>query len=357
MERLRLGAGAMRTPAPPALRSFAPRTALHGGRGSWRAGRDPGGPGMCRAWGLGRWSGGGQLGGRWGAGVPLRCPRGFAPAPCPRAAGRGRSYWGHGTEPTDRQKPTSCRSHHSQGRPPPDNKAPFCPATRTGPPQQPAPAQQRPPRRQLSNRARRHGDHLLARFHAPLRQEGDAHPHGARRSGPIGSGPGVERRGRGPTPGVAAQVGLDAAGKTTILYKLKLGEIVTTIPTIGEQGWGRGEKTEGWTQIARKGRAKAHAPTLLPCMPRLQRRDGRVQEHLVHRVGRGRPGQGARIRVVGAMRLPACAILARASPAAQRAVDLLWGSRVCSRSPGGSVGCARPLPRSGTGHLSLVQVN
>lgn len=28
-------------------------------------------------------------------------------------------------------------------------------------------------------------------------------------------------------------VGLDAAGKTTILYKLKLGDIVTTIPTIG----------------------------------------------------------------------------------------------------------------------------
>jgi ADP-ribosylation factor protein 1 len=34
-------------------------------------------------------------------------------------------------------------------------------------------------------------------------------------------------------------VGLDAAGKTTILYKLKLGEIVTTIPTIGEK-MGRG---------------------------------------------------------------------------------------------------------------------
>lgn len=30
-----------------------------------------------------------------------------------------------------------------------------------------------------------------------------------------------------------SKVGLDAAGKTTILYKLKLGEIVTTIPTIG----------------------------------------------------------------------------------------------------------------------------
>eukprot|EP00743_Colponemidia_sp_Colp-15_P003786 GILK01004083.1.p1 GENE.GILK01004083.1~~GILK01004083.1.p1 ORF type:complete len:182 (+),score=23.73 GILK01004083.1:166-711(+) len=28
-------------------------------------------------------------------------------------------------------------------------------------------------------------------------------------------------------------LGLDAAGKTTILYKFKLGEVVTTIPTIG----------------------------------------------------------------------------------------------------------------------------
>jgi len=28
-------------------------------------------------------------------------------------------------------------------------------------------------------------------------------------------------------------VGLDAVGKTTILYKLKLGDVVTTIPTIG----------------------------------------------------------------------------------------------------------------------------
>lgn len=32
-------------------------------------------------------------------------------------------------------------------------------------------------------------------------------------------------------------VGLDAAGKTTILYKLKLGEIVTTIPTIGKDSF------------------------------------------------------------------------------------------------------------------------
>ncbi|XP_026077542.1 ADP-ribosylation factor 4-like [Carassius auratus] len=28
-------------------------------------------------------------------------------------------------------------------------------------------------------------------------------------------------------------VGLDAAGKTTVLYKLKFGEVVTTIPTLG----------------------------------------------------------------------------------------------------------------------------
>ncbi|KAG5732046.1 ADP-ribosylation factor [Termitomyces sp. T112] len=36
-----------------------------------------------------------------------------------------------------------------------------------------------------------------------------------------------------PKPTGILMVGLDAAGKTTILYKLKLGEIVTTIPTIG----------------------------------------------------------------------------------------------------------------------------
>ena len=29
-------------------------------------------------------------------------------------------------------------------------------------------------------------------------------------------------------------LGLDAAGKTTILYKMKLGEMITSIPTIGK---------------------------------------------------------------------------------------------------------------------------
>jgi len=35
------------------------------------------------------------------------------------------------------------------------------------------------------------------------------------------------------TPSRILMVGLDNAGKTTILYKLKLGEVVTTLPTIG----------------------------------------------------------------------------------------------------------------------------
>ena len=33
-------------------------------------------------------------------------------------------------------------------------------------------------------------------------------------------------------------LGLDCAGKTTILYKIKMGKVVRTIPTIGElAGW------------------------------------------------------------------------------------------------------------------------
>ena len=30
-------------------------------------------------------------------------------------------------------------------------------------------------------------------------------------------------------------LGLDAAGKTTILYKLHIGEILSTVPTVGAQ--------------------------------------------------------------------------------------------------------------------------
>lgn len=70
-------------------------------------------------------------------------------------------------------------------------------------------------------------------------------------------------------------VGLDAAGKTTILYKLKLGEIVTTIPTIGE--------LLRFTCVV--------DPLSLNVQYRIQRRDCRVQEHPVYRVGCGRTGQ------------------------------------------------------------------
>ena len=35
------------------------------------------------------------------------------------------------------------------------------------------------------------------------------------------------------TPCRILMIGLDNAGKTTVLYKLKLGEVVTTLPTIG----------------------------------------------------------------------------------------------------------------------------
>jgi len=37
----------------------------------------------------------------------------------------------------------------------------------------------------------------------------------------------------GKTEAKMVMVGLDAAGKTTVLYNLKLGEVVSTIPTIG----------------------------------------------------------------------------------------------------------------------------
>lgn len=37
----------------------------------------------------------------------------------------------------------------------------------------------------------------------------------------------------GKDPMKILMLGLDGAGKTTILYKLRLGEVVNTIPTIG----------------------------------------------------------------------------------------------------------------------------
>ena len=69
-------------------------------------------------------------------------------------------------------------------------------------------------------------------------------------------------------------VGLDAAGKTTILYKLKLGEIVTTIPTIGKVA-----------------RILLFLQSQLTVPRRIQRGDSRIQKHQLHSVGRRWPGQ------------------------------------------------------------------
>jgi len=38
---------------------------------------------------------------------------------------------------------------------------------------------------------------------------------------------------RGPKDARLLMIGLDSAGKTTILYKLKLGEVINTVPTVG----------------------------------------------------------------------------------------------------------------------------
>ena len=76
--------------------------------------------------------------------------------------------------------------------------------------------------------------HVHEALQQAVQQEGDAHPHGASASSPAGHRAFAAPQRCPLSDTCSAQVGLDAAGKTTILYKLKLGEIVTTIPTIGE---------------------------------------------------------------------------------------------------------------------------
>lgn len=69
-------------------------------------------------------------------------------------------------------------------------------------------------------------------------------------------------------------VGLDAAGKTTILYKLKLGEIVTTIPTIG-MTFRYKLRAINWLFVIETDALQN----------RIQCRDCRVQEHSIHCMG------------------------------------------------------------------------
>ena len=68
---------------------------------------------------------------------------------------------------------------------------------------------------------------------------------GGRRRSEGGAGtfwPGVRWAKQRPTPPPpqptlhqVVMLGLDAAGKTTILYKLHIGEVLSTVPTIGER--------------------------------------------------------------------------------------------------------------------------
>ena len=91
-------------------------------------------------------------------------------------------------------------------------------------------------------------------------------------------------------------VGLDAAGKTTILYKLKLGEIVTTIPTIGFN-----------VSYCHKLVFTFQCDTCLPFGSLRTGRDSRVQEYFVHRVGCRWPGQGTREKAHGRCWARSCA--------------------------------------------------
>lgn len=83
--------------------------------------------------------------------------------------------------------------------------------------------------------------------------------------------------------GLCLQVGLDAAGKTTILYKMKFGEVVQTTPTIG---------TSPLSIFPSCSLNCAVCSYHIIGSVRFQRRDGRVQELEVQRVGRWRSGQG-----------------------------------------------------------------
>ena len=119
--------------------------------------------------------------------------------------------------------------------------------------------------------------------------------------------------------------GLDAAGKTTILYKLHIGEVLSTVPTIGfNVEKVRRAQTASHAQAVHDEQLVQQAPTATArllasrgahswrpgaavrlsltgaCLPttspaRLppRRRAGAIQERRVHCVGRGWPGEAA----------------------------------------------------------------
>lgn len=111
---------------------------------------------------------------------------------------------------------------------------------------------------------------------------------------------GLQRRRRRPPPlpadGRASPLrpGLDAAGKTTILYKLHIGEVLSTVPTIGfnveKVRRGVAAKTAVACMPATLA-ARPSSPTPKPTCPTCS--PGAIQKRGVHSVGRGRPGEAA----------------------------------------------------------------
>ena len=89
-------------------------------------------------------------------------------------------------------------------------------------------------------------------------------------------------------------VGLDAAGKTTILYKLKLGEIVTTIPTIGMISLLTAicSVVSYWRILLLMSFFQVGQIKLISVLHRVQCGDCGIQEHQLHCLGRWWSGQG-----------------------------------------------------------------
>lgn len=87
-------------------------------------------------------------------------------------------------------------------------------------------------------------------------------------------------------------VGLDAAGKTSILYKLKLGEFVNTVPTVGMTWYLHYHITQVALLLFDFCRLTLCFYTQLVIALRLQRRNCWIQKHLLHGVGCWWSGQG-----------------------------------------------------------------
>lgn len=88
-------------------------------------------------------------------------------------------------------------------------------------------------------------------------------------------------------------VGLDAAGKTTILYKLKLGEIVTTIPTIGENERREKKRRRRWRTCEIRRHTSRRRSKRRPCERKRERAVG------VGKKNGGRNQDQGRVETIG----------------------------------------------------------